>query len=302
MASGIRPQARTPSAARGPTPEARARLYPGRTVFDTHCHLDRPEFDPDREEVLARARAAGVTELVVPAIGPDGWDGLAALARATPGVHFGLGVHPQLLPELDPREDDRVLAELDAALGRGGAVAVGECGLDAATADPTAGPFAAPMERQLAILRGHLALARKHRLPVLLHCLRAHPALLALLEGESLPAGGVMHSYSGGADLVRPYAAAGLWFSFAGPVTYARARRPLEAARAVPRDRLLLETDAPDQTPRPHRGRNEPAFLRETAAALASGLGMSVAELDVLTTTNAARLFGLRSAGDDRSA
>jgi TatD DNase family protein len=271
-------------------------------VFDTHCHLDRPEFDWDRDAVLARARAAGVNEILVPAIGPDGWDGLAAFARATPGVHFGLGIHPQLLPELDPRDDDRVLAALDAALARGGAVAVGECGLDAATAEPAAGPFPAPMDRQLAVLRGHLALARKHGLPVLLHCLRTHPALLALLEGEALPRGGVLHSYSGSADLIRPYAAAGLWFSFAGPVTYERARRPLDAARAVPRDRLLVETDAPDQTPRPHKGRNEPAFLRETAAALASALGMSVAELDALTTTNAARLFGLRFAGDDRSA
>jgi len=261
-------------------------------VFDTHCHLDRPEFDADREDVLARSRAAGVTDLLVPAIGPDGWEPLAAFARATPGVHFGLGIHPQLLPELDPRDDDRALVDLDAALGRGGAVAVGECGLDAATAERGAGPFPVPMERQVAVLRGHLALARKHRLPVLLHCLRAHPTLLALLEGESLPAGGVMHSYSGSADLVRPYAAAGLWFSFAGPVTYERARRPLEAARAVPRDRLLVETDAPDQTPRPHEGRNEPAFLRETAAALAGALGMSVGELDGLTTANARRLFG----------
>jgi TatD DNase family protein len=149
------------------------------------------------------------------------------------------------------------------------------------------------MERQAAVLRGQLALARKHRLPVVLHCLRAHPALLPLVEREALPEGGVLHSYSGSADLVRPYAAAGFWFSFAGPVTYERARRPLDAARAVPRDRLLVETDAPDQTPRPHRGRNEPAHLRDTAAALARALGMTIAELDALTTTNARALFAL---------
>jgi TatD DNase family protein len=262
-------------------------------VIDTHCHLDGPAFDADRGEVLARARAAGVVELVVPAIGPDGWDRLAAFAKATPGVHFGVGIHPQLLPELDPRLDDRVLADLDAALARGGAIAVGECGLDAPSAEPGAGPFAASIDRQVAVLRGQLGLARKHRLPVLLHCLRAHPALLALLEAEALPRGGVLHSYSGAADLVRPYAALGMAFSFAGPLTYARARRPLEAARAVPRDRLLLETDAPDQTPRPHRGRNEPAFLPEIAAALASALGVSVADADALTTANARALFGL---------
>jgi TatD DNase family protein len=234
-----------------------------------------------------------VTDLVVPAIGPDGWERLRAWAQATPGVHFALGIHPQLLPELDPRGDDRRLADLDAALARGGAVGVGECGLDGPGAEPGAGPFPAAMARQLAVLEGHLALARKHSLPVLLHCLRAHPALLPLLEAEPLPRGGLLHSYSGSAADVARYAAAGMAFSFAGPVTYERARRPLEAARAVPRDRLLLETDAPDQTPRPHRGRNEPAHLAAVAAAVAAALGIDVATLDALTTANARALFRL---------
>jgi TatD DNase family protein len=127
----------------------------------------------------------------------------------------------------------------------------------------------------------------------MLHCLRAHDALLALLADEPLPAGGVLHSYSGSAEQVRPYAAFGLHFSFAGPLTYERARKPALAARAVARDRLLLETDAPDQTPRPHRGRNEPAYLVETAAALATGLGLPLAEVHALTTENARRLFGI---------
>jgi TatD DNase family protein len=257
-------------------------------MVDTHCHLDKAEFDGDREEVLARARAAGVGALVVPAIGPEGWAALAAFAGRTPGVHFGLGIHPQLLPALDPRDDDRHLADLDAALGRGGAVGVGECGLDGPSVDA-----GAPMDRQIAVLRGQLALARRHRLPVMLHCLRAHDALLAVLRAEPLPAGGVLHSYSGSAEQVPPYAALGLHFSFAGPVTYPRARRPLEAARAVPRERLLVETDAPDQTPRPRRGRNEPAFLPEIAGAVAAALGLALAEVDALTTANARALFGL---------
>jgi TatD DNase family protein len=261
-------------------------------VIDTHCHLDAPEFDADRAEVLVRARAAGVTEVVVPAVGPDRWEALAAWAAATPGVRFGLGVHPQLLPALDPAGDAWRLERLDAALGRGGAVGVGECGLDAPSLLEGEARWAT-MERQVAVLRGHLRLARKHGLPVMLHCLRAHDALLALLAEEPLPAGGVLHSYSGSAEQVPAYAAFGLHFAFAGPLTYERARRPALAARAVPRDRLVLETDAPDQTPRPHRGRNEPAFLRETAAALARALGRTAAEVDALTSENARRLFGL---------
>jgi TatD DNase family protein len=260
-------------------------------MIDTHCHLDGRAFDADRDAALARARAAGVTDVIVPAVGPDGWAPLAALAAARPGVHFGLGVHPQLLPALEPRDDDRLLAELEAALERGGAVCVGECGLDGATAQA-----GVPMDRQLAVLRGHLRLAQRLRLPVSLHHLRALDPLLALLREEPLPAGGVLHSFSGSPEQVAPFAALGLHFSFAGPATYERARKPLLAARAVPEGLLLLETDAPDQTPRPHRGRNEPAFLPEIAAALALALGISPEELDRRTTASARALFRLPSA------
>jgi TatD DNase family protein len=104
----------------------------------------------------------------------------------------------------------------------------------------------------------------------------------------------VLHSFSGSADQVRAYLGFGLHLAFAGSVTYERARKPLDAARAAPRDRLLLETDAPDQTPRPHRGaRNEPAYLPLVAAGVAAALGVSVEEVDALTTANARRLFAL---------
>jgi len=263
-------------------------------VIDTHCHLDKPGFDSDRDAVLGRARAAGVDEWLVPATGPSGWVALLELARARPGLHAGLGIHPQLLPEVDPREDDRMLGDLEAALARGGAVAVGECGLDGPSA--TAG---APMDRQVAVLRSQLALARRLNLPVMLHALRAHDVLLAVLEEDGLPAGGVLHSFSGSAEQVGPFARLGLYFAFAGPVTYPRARKPLGAARAVPADRLLLETDAPDQTPWPRRGRNEPSYLPLVAAAVAAARGVSAAELEAETSANARRLFrlGTRGAG-----
>ena len=271
---------------------ARARYTPARRMIDSHCHLDGPAFDADRGEVLVRAHAAGVTDVVVPAIGPDGWADLRALAAAHAGVHFGLGIHPQLVPELDARHDDRLLADLEAALERGGAVAVGECGLDAPAMDA-----GAPLDRQIVLLRGQLTLARRFRLPAILHVLRAHEAALRILREEPLPAGGVLHSWSGSADQVAAFAALGLHFSFAGPVTYERARKPAAAARAVPADRLLVETDAPDQTPRPRRGRNEPALLALVAAALAEAIGVTTAELDRRTTENARALFRLPGGG-----
>ncbi len=264
-------------------------------MIDTHCHIDSPRIEGDREEALARARAAGVTDLVVPSVGPSTWEPLRAWAAGRPGIHVALGIHPQLLPELDPARDEEHLALLERLLARGGAVAIGECGLDGGAAASSPG---APMERQLAVLRRHFELARRFRLPLLLHCLRAHEPLLSLLAQEApLPAGGVLHSYSGSAEQVRDYLRFdGLRFAFAGPVTYERARKPVLAARAVPRERLLLETDAPDQTPRPHQGsRCEPAHLVEVARGVAAALGCPVEEVAALTERNARTLFALAS-------
>lgn len=261
-------------------------------MIDTHCHLASPKFDHDRAEVIRRAREAGVTELVLPSVGPSDFSALRALAAAEPGLHAAYGIHPQLLAELPASGDDLLLRLLETVLAAGGAVAVGECGLDGPCAEA-----GAPMDRQVRLLRAQLALARRHRLPVLLHCLKAHDALLAVLEAEPLPAGGVLHSWSGSAEQVAPFARLGLGFSFAGPITFENARRGPAALRAVPRELLLLETDAPDQTPRPHHGRCEPAHLREVAAGAAKVLGMEVGELDALTSANARRLLGLPPRG-----
>lgn len=256
-------------------------------MIDTHCHLDVPRFDADREAVLARAWAAGVTGLIVPAIGPDSWEALLEWPRRDPRVQVGLGIHPQLLPALDPADDERHLATLDALLSRGGAIAVGECGLD--------GPSeaGAPMERQLRVFDAHVALARKHRLPLLVHCYRAHPHLQRYLKANAIPeAGLLMHSYSGSADLTPLYVRVGCHFSFAGPISFLEARRPIEALKAVPLDRLMVETDAPDQAPHPHRGqRNEPALLPLVVDAIARALGKPLDEVAALTLANTRRFF-----------
>jgi len=260
-------------------------------MFDTHCHIDSPRFDADREAVLERARQKDVTSLVVPSVGPSAWKPLLAWAAGRAGIHVALGIHPQLLPDLDAGEDERHLARLEALLKEGGARAIGECGLDGPCA--TTG---APMERQISVLRAHLELARRFQLPVLLHCLRAHEPMLKLLAEGPLPAGGVLHSYSGSAEQVRDYLPFNLHFSFAGPITYERAKKPVLAARAVPRERLLIETDAPDQTPRPFEGRCEPAHLVRVAEGVATAIGSSLDEIAALTEKNARALFRLGSA------
>lgn len=257
-------------------------------MIDTHCHLDAERFDPDREQVLSRAWAAGLTGLVIPAVGPDSWEALLELPRRDARIQVGLGIHPQLLPHLPPEDDHRHLSRLDALLGQGGAAAIGECGLDGPSV--AAG---APMERQVAVLEGHFALAHKHRLPLLVHCHRVQPSLVDFLKAQRFPDAGVlMHSYSGGADLVRFYAKKGCHFSFAGPVSYQEARKPLDAVRAVPPDRLMAETDAPDQAPHPHRGeRSEPGYLPLVIEGMARALERPAEEVARQTTENARRFF-----------
>jgi TatD DNase family protein len=248
-------------------------------VIDTHCHLDVPAFDADRTEVVARAAAAGVTGILVPAIRPRTWEAL--IAMATGPVQIALGIHPQIVPELDPAE----LLDADAiakAVIDAGACAVGECGLDGATGE---------RELQEQLLRAHIRAARAVNRPLVIHVLRAHDAAPRILREERAgDVGGVMHSYSGGADLVPVYRDLGMSFSFAGPVAYPNARKPVEAARAVPDELLLAETDAPDQSPR--GGRSEPAYVADIVAALAAARGVSAVAMAALTKNNACRLFG----------
>jgi TatD DNase family protein len=254
-------------------------------VIDSHCHLDVAAFDADRDDVLARARAAGVTGILVPAIRPRTWDALARLARERRAiVRAAFGVHPQIVPELEPDE----LADLEQRIARAcedhGAIAVGECGLDGGTAQ---------RELQQQIFRAHVRAARALAKPLVVHVLHAHDVAPQLLREERAgDVGGVMHSYSGGGELVPVYRDLGFAFSFAGPVTYPNARRPLEAARAVPAELLLAETDAPDQAPASHRGgRSEPAYLPEIIAGLAAARDEPTAAVAARTAENARRVF-----------
>jgi TatD DNase family protein len=258
-------------------------------LVDTHCHLDLPVFDADRDAVLARARAAGVGGILIPAIRPATWDALAALGAAHrgDGIRIAIGVHPQIVPALDAAERAALADPVEAiaaAAARAGAIAIGECGIDGGTADRA---------DQESLLRAHVRAARQLGLPLVVHVLRGHDTAPEILREERAhEVGGVLHSYSGGADLVAVYAELGFAFSFAGPVTYPNARRPVEAARAVPAELLLAETDAPDQAPAAHRGgRSEPAYVADVVAGLAAARREDPAAVAALTTRNAARVF-----------
>lgn len=255
-------------------------------MIDTHCHLDLDAFAADRDQVISRAAVAGVIGMLVPAIRPQTWGALVELARrhAGHGMRCALGIHPQIVPELTADELVGDLAERIArAVDEAGAIAVGECGLDGGTEE---------LGRQEAIFRAHLRAARAIDKPVVIHVLRAHDAAPRILREEG-PVRGILHSYSGGAELVPVYRDLGMAFSFAGPISYPNARRPVEAARLIDASLLLVETDAPDQAPEGHRGgRSEPGFLPAVIAGLAAARGVSAEEITAQTTANAHRIFG----------
>ena len=242
--------------------------------------------------VLDEARQAGVLDFVLPAISPTHWPRAQALAAAHPDVHLALGVHPRALRDLDDRALDEALERLPALLVETGAVAIGEVGLDHAwERDPLL------RERQASAFVRQLQIAAELGLPPLIHCVKAHGALLELWRASpchgALP--GVLHAYTGSAPMVTPYTDAGLFISLAGPITWPGARKPASACLAVPEDRLLLETDAPYQAPHPHRGApNSPARLRLIAARVAEVRGMEVEAVARLTTENARALFRTR--------
>lgn len=263
-------------------------------MIDSHCHLDCDAFSLDRDAALARAGACGVTDIVVPAVGEDTWAPIAHLASHTgsPRCHAALGVHPVALPNTSADDDNGLLRRLAVRLDKGDVIAVGECGLDA-TLDLTLAPWV----RQEHMLCEQLLLAKRLNLPLILHGrgAEAYQRLLRCLQRLGLPqAGGVIHSYGGGAHLVEPFVALGLHFGFAGPATYANARKVRQSIAAVPKDRLLAETDAPDQTPEPYRpGRSEPAYVAQIVSGLASACDVPLNEMRALTVANARRLFRL---------
>jgi TatD DNase family protein len=259
-------------------------------VFDSHCHLHDARIAADAPSLIERARAAGVSRMLLAGVDPEGWRDEDRMARAHPELAVSYGVHPQIVAMISDEECEKMVAALDGAIERlARPVAVGEIGLDGM------GERKRSFERQERAFREQLAVARARELPVILHVLDAQARALAILKQDGLPrAGGVVHSFSGSSEIARDFLALGLCLSFAGPVTYPNARKTKEAAKIVPRERLLVETDAPDQTPPAFRpSRNEPSFLPAIVEALAAIRGEDRADLAAFTDANARRLFGV---------
>jgi TatD DNase family protein len=258
-------------------------------VIDSHCHLAGEEFVDDLPAVVARAQAAGVTRaLVIVAAEQDGeWARAQALAASWPAVRFAVGVHPHQAHAFAADAEaaaDAVAARLaDTALVQ----AIGEIGLDYHY------DFS-PRDLQQAVFRAQLALAQARQLPVVIHTREAEADTLALIaEAQQRgPLAGVFHCFTGDPAVATRALATGFYLSFAGILTFPRAVELREAVRIVPRDRLLVETDAPYLAPVPHRGtRNEPARVAATLAAVAAARGEPLEALEAAVHDNYDRLF-----------
>jgi TatD DNase family protein len=259
-------------------------------MIDAHCHLDSDRLGASPEVRWREALDAGVEAIVMAGVEPSGWRAQRELAASLTGVYPVFGVHPQLVPELDRAGLEAMLGELELELGRGGAVALGETGFDRFTD----GAREAIVLQEIAF-REQLRLAKRFELPVVLHLLRADELSLKILDEEGLPLrGGFVHSFSGSHEFARELVRRGLHLSFAGSLARPQSRRLREAAARCPADRLLIETDTPDQSPPPHRGEpNRPSWLPLVCEALADARGIGVQEAAELTASNTRRLLHL---------
>jgi len=252
-------------------------------LVDSHCHLDFPDFEEDREAVLARAREAGIGTIVTISTRVRRYRELKALVEGHDRLYCSIGTHPHnAAEEPEVTADDLVAISADPKV-----VAIGEAGLDYHYDN-------SPREAQRAGFLNHIAAARRTGLPLVIHAREADADIAAILIEETArgPFPAILHCFSSGRDLALVGIKLGLYVSFSGIVTFRNSAALRAIAAELPLDRLLVETDAPFLAPVPHRGRrNEPAFVTETAKVVASTRGISFEMLAAATTENFFRLF-----------
>ncbi|GLK71473.1 TatD family hydrolase [Ancylobacter dichloromethanicus] len=256
-------------------------------IVDSHCHLDFPDFAAELDDVVARARAAGIGRLVTIGTRVRRSGEVRAIAERFDDVFCSVGTHPHNAGE----EADVTLDELLAAADHPKVVAIGEAGLDYHY-------DTAPRAAQATGFRLHIEAARRTGLPLVIHARDADEDVAAILEEESGKGGFgfVLHCFTAGPDLARRAVALGGYVSFSGILTFKSGAPLREIAASLPADRVLVETDAPYLAPNSHRGkRNEPSYVVETAHILAQARGVPFEEIAALTTQNFFRLFSRAS-------
>ena len=258
-------------------------------IIDSHTHLDLPDFDDDRDQVLVRARDNGIGAIINMGVDLESSRNSLKLAQEYPEVFTAVGIHPNDITQA-AEADLRLLAKLASAEK---VVAIGEIGLDFHR-------MSVPKQRQLEVFQQQLDLSIELGLPAAIHCRQAHDEAVRLLENraKTIPAGnrelGVFHCFSGDMSLARRYIELGFLISLAGPVTYPSSPDTVEVARELPLDKLLVETDSPFLAPQSCRGqRNEPSYISLVVERIARSREVPAEVVTKATTRNAIRLFHL---------
>lgn len=253
-------------------------------LIDTHCHLDAAEFDPDRAQVLARARAAGVGLIVVPAVEVANFGTVARLAAETDRCAYALGIHPMYVDRAAEDALEHLRAAVREAIGDPKLVAIGEIGLDFFVEG-------LDRERQLRFFTEQLKIACDFGLPVLLHVRRAQDTVLAQLR-RIRPPGGIAHAFNGSRQQASAFLDLGCALGFGGSLTFSRALQIRRLVAELPAQAHVLETDAPDIAPSwLGRGRNEPGELPAIAAVFAQLRGLELRDAIEATSINALRVM-----------
>lgn len=254
-------------------------------LIDSHAHLDDRRFNRDRDMIIKKLEENGI-ELVIN-IGADLKTSIASvsLAEKHKNIYATVGVHPHSAKQVD----ESTIEILRSFASREKVVAIGEIGLDFYR-------DLSPRDVQRKWFKEQLKLAKQVNLPVVIHSRDADQEVFdTLKEAQDGTLRGVLHCYSGSAELAREFIKLGFYISLAGPVTFNNARVPREVAKAVPLDKLLIETDAPYLTPEPYRGkRNEPIYVKYVAGTIADIKGISYEELAKATNRNTKELFGIK--------
>ncbi|KGX90094.1 hydrolase TatD [Pontibacillus halophilus JSM 076056 = DSM 19796] len=251
-------------------------------LFDTHVHLNAQQFDEDREEVIKRAREAGVHYMVVVGFDRETIPLAIEIAESHEDIYAAVGWHP--VDAIDMEESD--LEWIEELSSHPKVVAIGEMGLDYHWDK-------SPVDVQKEVFRKQIRLAKKVNMPIIIHNREATQDIVDLLEEEDAKeVGGIMHCYSGSVEIAKKCVDMNFYISLGGPVTFKNAKKPKEVAEEIPLEQLLIETDCPFLAPHPNRGtRNEPSYVNLVAEKIAEIKGISIEEVAEKTTANAFDVF-----------
>ena len=252
-------------------------------IIDTHCHLDFDVFEHDRDDVLKRARANGLSGFVIPAVKQATWKSLISLCKQSEDMHYALGMHPMFIQQ---HKLDHINELHDCVVGNN-PIAIGEIGLDFYDKSLQA-------DRQLEFFEQQLKLACDVNLPVILHVRKAHEEVLACIKKFPV-IGGIVHAFNGSLQQADRYQTCHFKFGFGGMLTYERSSKLRKLASDLPIDSIVLETDSPDMTVEQHRGeRNSPEYLPHCLQSLAQVRSMSVGQVAQQTSLNACEVLNLK--------